>query len=60
MVQEALSEIMERREWGQEERGMMEEGNERTLPLVITDSFEIVILYMVCRLLGPLSIDITS
>jgi len=37
----------------------MEASNERTLPFIITDSFDIAILYMVDMLLGPLSIDIT-
>lgn len=39
---------------------MMEASNERTLPFAMTESFEIVISYMVHMLLGPLSIDITS
>ncbi len=38
---------------------MMEARNERPLPFVITDNFEIAILYMVDRLLGPPSIGIT-
>ncbi len=39
---------------------MTEASNERSLPFVITESFEIAILYMVDKLLGPPSIDITS
>ncbi len=39
---------------------MMEASNERTLPFVIPESFEMVISYMVYMLLGPPSIDITS
>ena len=39
---------------------MLEASNERTLPFVITDSFEIALSHMVNMLLGPPSIDITS
>ncbi len=39
---------------------MMEESNGRTLPFVITDSFEIANSSIVYRLLGPPSIGITS